>query len=570
MQTVSDVANPDLLSRIPLTARTLLDVGCGRGALGAAYRKLNPKARLFGIEIDPAAAMIAAGRMDHVANVDAENHPLPFALDEPIDCIIYGDTLEHMRDPLLLLRAQLPVLAANGTVLVCLPNVEHWTFVARLLAGNWHYESDGLLDQTHLRWFTLRTMQKLLEDAGLVPHDVVPRVFDQAANQDFVTRIAPALEQLGIDPNEYARRSQPLQYVWRAQRRPPNRFGLAAHMLEPQGGVSHVRVLQPVAAMSTDSELVPVVVQDMTIPDFATDMPKVLVLHRVALAGAGGRNMIRTALAMNYLLVLEFDDHPDFFSKLQAPDLLSFAAVHAVQTTTSALADVLRPRNPNVAVFPNAINALPDIRNFTDPKRLTLFFGAFNREADWSPYIDVLNEVAALCGSRLHFSIMYDRLLFNALSAQHKSFAPLADYETYLEALGRAEISFMPLANNEFNRSKSDLKYIEAAAARVMPLASPTVYADSIRDGETGVLFRSPGDLRDRLLSLVADPDLARGIADAARADIAEHRMLAYQTGARIGWYRTLWAHRAELTAALLARVPDLARSEAELAAADV
>jgi SAM-dependent methyltransferase len=562
MSSFSDVANPDLLSRIPLTARTVLDVGCGGGALGAAYRKLNPRARLYGIEQDPALAQLAATRLDHVAAVDVEAQPMPFALDTPIDCLIYGDTLEHMRDPLALLRAQLPALSSTGTVLVCLPNLEHWSFVARLLDGTWQYEPDGLLDASHLRWFTLRTMKTLLEEAGLSPHAVVPRVFDQSANVAFVNRIAPALQQLGIDPAEYARRSQPLQYVWRAQRRPPNRFGIVGHMLEPQGGVSHVRVIEPLAAMSTDPELVPIMVQDMTVPDLDIEMPKVLVLHRVALAGASGREMIRVALARNYLIVLEFDDNPDFFAKLQAPDLLSFSAVHAVQTTTSVLADVLRPRNPNVAVFPNAIRALPEIRNFADPERMTLFFGAFNREPDWRPYLDALNEVAALCGARLQFSIMYDRQLFEALATPHKRYAPLADYETYLAALGEADISFMPLGDTAFNRAKSDLKFIEAAAARVMPLASPTVYADSIRDGETGVLFRSPAELRDRLLRLVATPDLARNIADAARADIAAHRMLAYQTGTRIAWYRTLWAHRTELTAALLARVPELARPE--------
>ena len=568
MSSPSDLANPDLLSRIPLTARTVLDVGCGGGSLGAAYRKLNPRARLYGIELDPASAKVATGRLDHVANVDVEVDPMPFALDRPIDCLVYGDALEHMRDPLQLIRAQLPSLSSTGTVLLCLPNVEHWSFAARLLNGTWEYEPEGLFDQTHMRWFTLRTMRTLIEQAGLVAHDVIPRVFDQAANLEFVNRIAPALQQLGIDPTDYARRSQPLQYVWRAQRRPPNRFGVVGHMLEPQGGVSHVRVLQPLGAISTDSEMVTVLIQDMTIPDMDVDMPKVLVLHRVALAGAPGRNMIRAALARNFLIVLEFDDNPDFFSKLQAPDLLSFTAVHAVQTTTNVLADVLRPRNPNVAVFPNAIRALPEVRNFVNTDCLTLFFGAFNREVDWRPYLDVLNEVAAMCGPKLHFSIMYDRMLFEALTTPHKSFAPMADYDTYLAALGAADISFMPLADTEFNRSKSDLKFIEAGAARVMPLANPTVYADSIRDGETGVLFRSPAELRDRLLRVVASPDIARGIADAARAHVAGHRMLAYQTGTRIAWYRTLWAHRQELTAALLARVPELAQPEPETAVA--
>ena len=562
MATYPDVANPDLLSRIPLTARTMLDVGCAGGALGAAYRRLNPRARLLGIERDPVAAQFAARRLDQVANVDVEAVPLPFPLDAPIDCLVYGDVLENLRDPLQVLRSQVPALSPDGVVLLCVPNIEHWSFVKRLLDGSWEYEGHGLLDTHHLRWFTPRNTRELLEQAGLVPLDITPRVFDQAAQSDFAARLAPGLEALGIDPLDYARRSLPLQYVWRARRSQPQRMVVAAHMLAPQGGVSHVRILHPLNALATDPEIIPLLMGDGGLPMVDADLPKVLILHRLALAGAEGRKLLRAALAANYVIVTEFDDHPDFFSILQAPDLMSFSGVHAVQTTTPALADVLRRRNPNVMVFPNAIRSLPDVRNYQSPDRITMFFGAFNREADWRPYLDTLNEVAALAGNRLHFSIMYDRTLFDALATPHKSFAPMSDYDVYLDMLGQAEISFMPLADNEFNRAKSDLKFIEAAAARVLPLGSPTVYANSMQDGETGVLFRTPEELRDRLLRLVATPEIGRSIADAARAHVAEHRMLAYQTASRMGWYRTLWAHRAELTASLLARVPELAAPE--------
>ena len=94
-----DQPNPDLLERIPLSAGVVLDVGCNTGALGTAYRRLNPRALLLGIESDPAAAGLAAQRLDQVAVVDVEQDPLPFDLDRPIDCIVYGDVLEHLRDP---------------------------------------------------------------------------------------------------------------------------------------------------------------------------------------------------------------------------------------------------------------------------------------------------------------------------------------------------------------------------------------------------------------------------------------------------------------------------------------
>src|SRR5689334_1860837 len=69
-----DQANTDLLERIPLSARVVLDVGCNTGALGMAYRRLNPRARLLGIEQDPAAADLARQRLDEVAVVDVEQN----------------------------------------------------------------------------------------------------------------------------------------------------------------------------------------------------------------------------------------------------------------------------------------------------------------------------------------------------------------------------------------------------------------------------------------------------------------------------------------------------------------
>jgi hypothetical protein len=167
--------------------------------------------------------------------------------------------------------------------------------------------------------------------------------------------------------------------------------------------------------------------------------------------------------------------------------------------------------------------------------------------------------VAALAGARLSFCIVNDRGLFDALDTPHKSFTPLCDYETYRRLLAGCEISFMPLADTPFNRCKSDLKFLEAAAFRVTALASATVYAGSIEDGRTGALFADRHELQRRLMHLLADPQSGRAMAEAARGYVSAHRMLAHQIGRRAAWYRSLWARRAELHADLLERVPELA-----------
>ncbi len=558
---MTDFPNPDLLSRIPLASRTVLDVGCGGGALGAAFRRLNPATRLLGIDKDLDAAQQAALHLDDVVAGDVEEDALPFELGDGLDCIVYGDVLEHLREPWDVLRRHAQALAPEGIMLICVPNVEHWSFAARLLKGDWAYEPTGLLDEGHLRWFTLESMRKGLAELGLFPCDVHPRVFAVEQVEAFARALAPGLAALGIDPAEYAGRAAPLQYVWRVRAQPRRTMTIGATMLRPVGGVSDVRVVYPMRALATDPTVSVHLAQTEQIRLPATDGPRIFVFHRPILNGAKGLDTIRGLLQKNFVVVTEFDDHPDFFEALRGDEQFAFAGVHAVQTSTPALAEVLRQRNPELAVFPNAVRALPDVRNFTAEHPLTVFFGALNREADWQPYLPILNEVAAAMGDALRFSIVHDRALFDALRTPHKTFTPTCDHDTYLELLGASEISFMPLMDTPFNRAKSDLKFIEAAACRVAPLASRIVYADSIEDGQTGALFDRPEDLRVKLTQLLTVPDLAREIGDAARDYVARNRMLAYQVAPRLAWYRSLWDRRAELGAALIARVPALGAS---------
>lgn len=555
MQPYPDIANTELLTRIPLSARVVLDVGCATGALGAAYRRFNPRARLLGIDSNPEAASLAAQRLDEVAMVDVEEQPLPFDLPGGIDCLVYGDVIEHLRDPWWVLAEQAEALNPEGMVLICVPNVEHWSFVARLMRGDWAYERAGLLDETHLRWFSLESMRETLVEAGLALCDVQPRVFDQDQARAFVNTLAPALRAMNIEPEAYFNRASPLQYVWRARKEARPRLIVAANMLQPVGGVSHVRVVYPLQAMATDPSVSAQLLSGPGLPDVDQGVPKVCILHRPVLVGADAHAMIQRIIDHGWVVVTEFDDHPDFFRALQDPAQLSFRGVHAVQTTTPVLADILRDRNPEVMIFPNAVRMLPEPVNFSQPGRVTLFFGALNREPDWRLLMQTLNALSTELGDRLHFEVVHDQAFFDALVTPHKRFTPTCDHETYLRLLGGCEICFMPLADTPFNRAKSDLKFIEAGAARCAAVASETVYGNTIENGRTGLIFRNEAELREALLRLISAPDLGRALGDAARAYVARERMLAYQTAPRIAWYRKLWERRAELNAALRARV---------------
>jgi len=142
---------------------TLLDLGCGIGELGRRIRAQC--VYLAGIDADPAAAREAAGLFDRVV---AE--PLPGALasfaSERFGVVVAGDVLEHVADPGAVLDGVASLLSPGGLLLVSLPNIANVTVRISLLAGRFDYAPRGILDASHLRFFTKSTGRALLESHG--------------------------------------------------------------------------------------------------------------------------------------------------------------------------------------------------------------------------------------------------------------------------------------------------------------------------------------------------------------------------------------------------------------------
>jgi methionine biosynthesis protein MetW len=154
-------------SCVPPGSARVLDVGCGEGYALDWLRHSRGASWLEGIEIDAAAAQAAAGRVDRIHCGDAENLVAGLA-PESFDAVLCLDSLEHMRDPWRVTRELVRCLRPGGTFVACLPNVRHWRVTWPLvLHGLWEYQDEGLLDRTHLRFFTRRSAAGLVEQAGL-------------------------------------------------------------------------------------------------------------------------------------------------------------------------------------------------------------------------------------------------------------------------------------------------------------------------------------------------------------------------------------------------------------------
>jgi SAM-dependent methyltransferase len=154
--------NTPVLNKIPSDCRRVLDIGCGTGALGAHIKQLNPEVEVVGITRSEFEAGIARKHLDIVLVEDLEACSLESL--GSFDCVICSHVLEHLQWPGVLLKRILPL--ANGLVVVALPNALFWKQRVQFLSGRFDYTSGGLMDETHLRFFSWKTAQSLLTDAG--------------------------------------------------------------------------------------------------------------------------------------------------------------------------------------------------------------------------------------------------------------------------------------------------------------------------------------------------------------------------------------------------------------------
>lgn len=160
-----DGQRSDMLGLVPLSARRVLEVGCGRGAF-AALLKARQQVEIVGVEIVEDVAQDARGVVDRIIIADIERDSLDFGKSD-FDCIVLNDVLEHLRDPwavLIRLRAQ---LAVGGCVVASIPNIRYFpTLKALVLQKEWKYVESGILDWTHLRFFTEKSIHALFKDSG--------------------------------------------------------------------------------------------------------------------------------------------------------------------------------------------------------------------------------------------------------------------------------------------------------------------------------------------------------------------------------------------------------------------
>ena len=154
----------DLFNLIPRDSKRVLDVGCGTGELGYLLKQRGIE-YVAGVELKREVAELARTKLDEVVEADIEKIELHFG-EGYFDCIVFGDILEHLIDPWNALMRMKRFLSDEGCMVCSIPNIRHYGVIARLMLDRWQYQQEGLLDKSHLRFFTLGSIRTMIDEAG--------------------------------------------------------------------------------------------------------------------------------------------------------------------------------------------------------------------------------------------------------------------------------------------------------------------------------------------------------------------------------------------------------------------
>ncbi len=220
--------------------RRVLEVGC---ASGVQSRILEEQlgCTVTGIEINPEAASDARKYCKHVIVGNIEHIDLDEHLPErQYDIVIFADVLEHLYDPGKVLEKIKPALSDDGYVLASIPNIVHASVIFEMLNGNFDYRQYGLLDNTHIRFFTKKTVYQLFEKAGFVISHL-DRVICRDCNTEFSTTSRGKEDQILFDYiHERNPESETFQFIVKAYKAREGTQAAHSELLAAQETIQHL------------------------------------------------------------------------------------------------------------------------------------------------------------------------------------------------------------------------------------------------------------------------------------------------------------------------------------------
>jgi cephalosporin hydroxylase/2-polyprenyl-3-methyl-5-hydroxy-6-metoxy-1,4-benzoquinol methylase len=519
----------------------LLEAGCGAGHFGEAARLAGHT--VWGIEASPRAAAIARGRLDRVFRGSVEECLEKGLREEDrFDCITFGDVLEHLVDPLTVLRRSMEALASGGILVASIPNISHAAVRLMLLDGRWDTSDRGILDRTHLHFFTKASIVDLFTEAGCWIEAIAPvRLPVEAAGIEvdpaMLEGVGRTFTDDGADVFQYVVLARPA-----SEDRPAsaNRRFLAANArrvlcLMPvlDWSLGDIRLKNPLRKWA---ERHGGLVRFQWIG--ACTGPDLMWAHTVVLQREADPSVIElVAILKRYgkQVVFDIDDLlteiPPFLSShehsVRARPMLEkvLGMVDVVTVTTQRLRERLLPLQRSIVVAPNCpLPSGAEARHDEAVQEITLLVASTDtvRVDFLIPALKMLAEDRTL------------RLEFIGIGPPGKAISEagipmrcveILSYQEFLSFVAgvRNPVGLIPLDASVFSSCKSPIKFLDYSMAGVVSVCSNVPpYSDVVEHGLTGLLVNDDAQSwYEAVKSLATSTGERRRLAAAAKAKCA-------------------------------------------------
>jgi 2-polyprenyl-3-methyl-5-hydroxy-6-metoxy-1,4-benzoquinol methylase len=210
----TDIYNQQLFDIIPETLQSIIEIGSGSGVLAQAIKHRTPATQYIGVELDPEYASLSSRYCDVVLtdNIEKPSEELRNYI-QTTSAIVFSDVLEHLYNPWQTLKFLRSEISKECSIYASIPNIQHWSIIFGLISGNFNYTDSGLLDRTHIRFFTKSTIISMFNDCGFEVKSISPRIFNFPEQDKYLSLIKEVSEKLQIDKSTAAVNSAAFQYT---------------------------------------------------------------------------------------------------------------------------------------------------------------------------------------------------------------------------------------------------------------------------------------------------------------------------------------------------------------------
>jgi GT2 family glycosyltransferase/2-polyprenyl-3-methyl-5-hydroxy-6-metoxy-1,4-benzoquinol methylase/glycosyltransferase involved in cell wall biosynthesis len=497
--------------------RRILEVGCATGFFGAVLKEHGHE--VWGVEVSPQAAAVARERLDHVYVGTIEDFLASEEITDVVfDYIIYGDVLEHLVDPTQVLQQCQRIQAPEGKVVASIPNIAHLAVRLLLLEGRWEYSPLGILDNTHLRFFTRTSIVEMFSTAGftVTSMDAVRLSMDEVdsqcnmhINRALLSAIPPFLDDDEQDVFQYvivAKKATDAGFVDQNTRfLPENSLRILCLLPKIDSSLSDLRIANPLHKWRQKYNGM-VRIKDMyTDNDEELRWADIVVIQRET-----NKNIlesIKYAHKIGKKVVFDIDDlltNMPYFLTSYARNLQenipyldkTLREADAITVTTKNLFDKMKRYNERVYIIPNGSATKSTPISHYDGNVINIVVAS----SDTIRVDFIVSSIRQLMADPdLHLRLIGigppGKYLADAgLVVECHEHMPYDQFKSFIASLDNT-IGIIPLDDSVFNSCKSAIKFVDYSLAGIPTVCSAVApYIDVMEHGITGILVENEVD----------------------------------------------------------------------------